>query len=137
MTYQYLKEKLKDNQTKIILGGCFVLVFLVGYGTGKFNTEHIKGRIQQPNYTTNFKAQPAQKPVAKPTAEAAKPEVAGAVTLPPAGGDAACVVKGNIAAKGVKIYHVVGGASYKRVKPEQCFATEEQAKAAGFVKASR
>jgi micrococcal nuclease len=48
-----------------------------------------------------------------------------------------CVIKGNISSGGKKIYHVPGGASYKVVKPEQCFNTEAEAAAAGYVKASR
>jgi len=41
-------------------------------------------------------------------------------------------IKGNINAKGEKIYHVPGSASYGQTKAEIWFATEEEAKAAGF-----
>ncbi|MGN7468760.1 thermonuclease family protein [Brevibacillus sp. SAFN-007a] len=41
-------------------------------------------------------------------------------------------IKGNINAKGEKIYHVPGSASYERTKAEMWFATEEEAQAAGF-----
>jgi micrococcal nuclease len=41
-------------------------------------------------------------------------------------------IKGNINAKGEKIYHVPGSANYERTKAEVWFATEEEAKAAGF-----
>ncbi|MFE8701050.1 thermonuclease family protein [Cytobacillus sp. FJAT-54145] len=48
-----------------------------------------------------------------------------------------CVVKGNIASSGEKIYHIKGGASYNSVKPEACFKTEQEAKNAGYRKAKR
>lgn len=41
-------------------------------------------------------------------------------------------IKGNINAKGEKIYHVPGSASYEQTKAEMWFATEEEAQAAGF-----
>lgn len=47
-----------------------------------------------------------------------------------------CLIKGNINAKGEKIYHVPGGRSYAKTKinkpGEQWFCTEAQAQAAGF-----
>lgn len=42
------------------------------------------------------------------------------------------LIKGNINAKGDKIYHVPGSASYEQTKAEMWFATEEEARAAGF-----
>ncbi|MBB6735027.1 phospholipase D family protein [Cohnella zeiphila] len=44
-------------------------------------------------------------------------------------------IKGNINAKGDKIYHVPGGAQYDRTKAEEMFCTEQEATAAGFRKA--
>lgn len=41
-------------------------------------------------------------------------------------------IKGNINAKGEKIYHVPGSSGYEQTKAEMWFATEEEAKAAGF-----
>jgi micrococcal nuclease len=41
-------------------------------------------------------------------------------------------IKGNINSKGEKIYHVPGSRDYERTKAEVWFATEEEAKAAGF-----
>ncbi|MBB6669631.1 phospholipase D family nuclease [Cohnella nanjingensis] len=60
-----------------------------------------------------------------------------------AGGEAApasCAtpkIKGNINAKGDKIYHVPGGANYDRTKAEQMFCTEADAQAAGFRAAAK
>ena len=51
--------------------------------------------------------------------------------------DTRCTIKGNINDKGKKIYHLATGAFYATVKPEQCFATEEEAKNAGFTRSSR
>lgn len=41
-------------------------------------------------------------------------------------------IKGNINAKGEKIYHLPGSKDYDRTKAEVWFSTEEEAKAAGF-----
>ena len=45
-------------------------------------------------------------------------------------------IKGNISSGG-KIYHVPGGAFYKKTTPEACFDTEAAAQAAGFRKSKR
>lgn len=42
------------------------------------------------------------------------------------------LIKGNINSKGEKIYHVPGSANYDRTQPEEWFATEEEAQAAGY-----
>lgn len=41
-------------------------------------------------------------------------------------------IKGNHSSSGEWIYHVPGGAYYDRTKPEECFATERDARAAGY-----
>lgn len=53
-----------------------------------------------------------------------------------------CVVKGNVSSSGEKIYHVKGQSNYVRViidpdHGERCFATEEDAVAAGWRKSQR
>ena len=45
-------------------------------------------------------------------------------------------IKGNISSSS-KIYHMPGGAFYKRTVPEMCFDTESQAMGAGFRKSQR
>ncbi len=45
-------------------------------------------------------------------------------------------IKGNVSSSG-KIYHLPGGAFYNRTVAEICFASEQEAKAAGFRKSSR
>lgn len=45
-------------------------------------------------------------------------------------------IKGNINARGDKIYHVPGGRSYEQTDPEAWFCTEAEAEAAGFRKAA-
>lgn len=47
-----------------------------------------------------------------------------------------CKIKGNINSKGKKLYHLPGTNNYEAVKPERIFCTEEEAKKAGFTKAS-
>jgi hypothetical protein len=41
-------------------------------------------------------------------------------------------IKGNRGSMGAMIYHVPGGRNYDRTKPEACFATVEEAEAAGY-----
>lgn len=136
ITYQEIKDWLKerDNKQKIIIGACFALVFIVGFGTGRFDRENSKANAkQQVHYNTTFQSKPPKNAAAAAPA-AGEGQVAGTATGTPATG---CVVKGNIGSTGKKTYHVAGGAFYATVKPEQCFATEAQAVAAGFVKSKR
>lgn len=47
-------------------------------------------------------------------------------------------IKGNLTTRnGEAIYHVPGGAYYARTDPEECFATEADARAAGYRRAQR
>ena len=46
-------------------------------------------------------------------------------------------IKGNVAATGEHIYHVPSGAFYSRTYPEACFASENDARAAGFRRSLR
>lgn len=48
-----------------------------------------------------------------------------------------CEIKGNINSKGNKIYHMPGQQDYENTVAEEMFCTEEEAKAAGFIQASR
>lgn len=72
--------------------------------------------------SAQFAADPAQ-----------DPRTAGAVT-----DDLNCEgkIKGNISSKS-KIYHMPGGAFYKRTVPEMCFESEAEAQTAGFRKSQR
>lgn len=74
----------------------------------------------------------AETPDASPEPDAEKEEASGQEA-------ASCKeprIKGNINAKGDKLYHVPGGKSYDRTDPEAWFCTEAEAKAAGFRRAA-
>lgn len=134
ITYKQIRQwwKEKENKDKVVLGVCFVLVFFVGFGTGSYTREIRRNTLKpQANYTTPPGKKPA--PTTAPVV-AGQGTVAGTAT---ASSTASCIVKGNIASTGKKVYHVQGGAFYKIVKPEECFNTEAEAVAAGFVKSSR
>lgn len=81
-------------------------------------------------------------PTVEPTAEpiAAEPTVepiaAVAGRVQPVGGECpdTAPIKGN---QGSMIYHVPGGGSYSRTRPEDCFATAADAEAAGYRRAKR
>jgi hypothetical protein len=130
--YEKIKEwlKQKENKQKLVFGLSFVVVFIVGFGAGSYS-KTIRRETYKPqtNYTTNS----AQKPAA---ATAVKAAPVAAVTATSTN-STTCIVKGNIGSGGKKIYHVKGGAFYDRTKAEQCFNTEAEALAAGFVKSSR
>ncbi len=138
LTYEKISNwlKEKENKDKIILGACFILVFVVGFGTGNYERGIRRDAVKpQINYTT----QTAKKPAA-PGANTETGTVLGTQTKATAASSTptgSCIVKGNISTGGRKIYHVQGGAFYKIVKPEQCFKTEAEALAAGFVKSGR
>ncbi|MCI1995302.1 sunset domain-containing protein, partial [Clostridium luticellarii] len=47
------------------------------------------------------------------------------------------LIKGNVNAKGEKIYHVPGGAFYDKTNAEEYFNTEAEAQAAGYRRSKR
>lgn len=51
--------------------------------------------------------------------------------------NSSCNIKGNINAKGNKIYHMPGQKDYENTVAEEMFCTEEEAKAAGFIRAKQ
>ena len=130
LNYQQIKNWFEESKQQIILVICFFLVFLIGFGTGRFDSEFQKRQIKTKiNYTTKTPVVPVQNAEAGVSATATKTNDTAVKDI--------CVVKGNISTSGRKLYHLVGGAFYKIVKPEQCFKTESEAKAAGFIKSSR
>lgn len=136
-SYEQIVSWIKENKQHLVLAVCFVLVFLAGFGSGRYEKEWRRDRIKsQTNYNTKTAA------VTKTPEAATAPAVLGQQqTAQPAaaasGTPANCVIKGNISSSKKKIYHVPGGSSYNIVKPEQCFATEAEAVAAGYVKSQR
>lgn len=138
--YDEIKNQLEQHKQKFVLGACFVLVFIIGFGMGKFESNNATHKSSsQNNYTTNSQVKAKPKVLGEQTEAAASPEAKNIqdASEKNVSNDKNCPVKGNISDSGKKIYHVVGGAFYKIVKPEQCFTTEAQASAAGFIKSSR
>ncbi len=141
MNYQNLKDWLsqKENKNKLVLGVSFILVFLVGFGTGDYKKSTEPVLKTYANYTTNQNVAPLPDTSRENDQTPARGTGTKAKTSPKsAAPDHNCPIKGNISASsGKKIYHVPGGAFYSKVKPEQCFSTETAAQAAGFVKSRR
>lgn len=139
MNYDEMKTWAVENKTKLVVGVCFVLVFFVGFGAGRYQRAQRRDLLKpQSNYTTQAAALPqGQAAPVSQTQDQVAPAgtVAGAATSTTASGT--CKIKGNISSSGGKIYHVPGGAFYDRTNPEQCFNTEAEAVAAGFRKSSR
>lgn len=135
-SYQEIKDWLekKENKQQVVIAVCFVLVFFIGFGSGRFERGYRREKIKsQNNYTTNSDKKPITQETVAPAKEAQQGTVVVASSTPATD----CIVKGNISSGGKKIYHVSGGAFYKTVKPEQCFKTEGEAVTAGFVKSQR
>ena len=133
MDYKNFRNWLEGQKNNIVLGGCFVLVFIIGFGSGRYIKEK-DTQIQraQNNYTKKTVASQTQ--IAVPPV----PEIIqNATSSTEMKGQASCYIKGNISSGGRKIYHVPEGRYYKMVKPEQCFTTEGEALAAGYVKSSQ
>lgn len=139
--YEKLKKFIKEHKKEIVYGTAFVLVFIIGFGSGRAGSELTKKRSSQNNYS-NYNTQLNTPAKTSPGAEAeigtapAKPAAAVAASAKAATASE-CPVKGNIGSGGTKIYHVKGGAFYTRVSPEQCFNTESEAVTAGYKKSSR
>lgn len=75
------------------------------------------------------------------TGSSAQPPPEGRAGAPPSGPwtcPASHPIKGNLTTRtGECIYHVRGGAFYHKTKPEQCFATEDEARADGCRRSRR
>ncbi len=128
--YEKLKKNWPEIQPKLVWIATSLVMFGAGFGAGNYDRKNSYKRFQvkpQVNYTTQ-KPQGEVKAVSTPAP--VKEAVTGKTDQPAAD----CKIKGNIGTSG-KIYHIPGGRSYKIVKPEQCFNTEEEAVSAGFRKA--
>lgn len=123
-------EKIKKHQQSIVLFVGYLLVALMSFGLGKITAlkavppvVKIDRAFVPSNYSEN------QGSVQSAVTEVNAQE----------NGDNNCVgkIKGNINSKGDRIYHMPNGSFYNRTDPEVCFATEAEAKSAGFRKSSR
>lgn len=136
MIYTDFKKWLEEHRQHFVLGVCFILVFFLGFGVGKFNKYQNSKQKLQIDYSKNSISQQNQK---KTVGEGN--ETVDTLTISTSSSTnttiTECKIKGNISSGGKKIYHIKGGASYNVVKPEMCFSSEEEAKAGGFVKSLR
>ena len=134
MTYEEFKQKFEPHKPKFIIGACFVLVFLVGWGSGSYGKTERRDTVKsQTNYTTSPDKKPQQNTAAGEATQVVIPAVVQGTS---SAVSKSCIIKGNISSTS-KIYHVKGGAFYDRTNPEQCFETEVEAVAAGYRKSSR
>src|SRR3989344_4877421 len=129
LDYQKIKKWCVERKKEGVIAGCFVLVFLVGFGTGRYDRE-VQSASRRSNTQSNYSKTGENQDVNTGG------QVAGEATGDKAKADGKCVIKGNISTSGM-IYHIPGGASYDKTNPEKCFNTEAEAKAAGFRKAAR
>jgi flagellar basal body-associated protein FliL len=132
----WLKEKSNQKVLIIIFG--YVVIFFVGFGSGSF----VKVSKQKTNKVySNNSIITDKKPENKALQTQAQPQTENADSvLKPTKTETVksdCLIKGNIASGGKKIYHLKTGAYYQKVKAEMCFNTEDEAKQAGFTKSAR
>lgn len=140
MDYEKNKLWLQEHKKDIATGICFIVIFFVGFGSGKLVKQD---SIPKPSNYGNYNIGDSKKTTANKAATKAvinetppSPTESASTTIS-ALSKVNCVVKGNISSGGKKIYHVPSGSLYKIVKPEICFATEREALAQGFVKSGR
>lgn len=127
----------KNHEQKIALLIGFLLIAILFFNLGKFSARHHPPeiKVQEPsldltqiydnlkNLNLQLALPQEQGSVAGAAIEQEKLNCEGKI-------------KGNISSK-ARIYHVPGGAFYKRTIPEICFASEKEAQAAGFRKSKR
>ncbi len=127
----YIKEKLQEWKSTIIALVCLICSFMSGFGAGRGEALFAKPVSRQLHYTTNQSMEAKNEPT-KNTNVAGTNDTKTAntttVTEP-----ADCYIKGSKS----KLYHLPDGAFYDRTNPQQCFATEVEAQAAGYTKSSR
>ena len=131
-----MQEFFKIHQQKIAITLGYALVFLLAFALGRISISlpdppDIKieepATQLQPNNTAEVKGLQSVNPISTTTKNS---------LLPTPEGDCAGKIKGNISSAS-RIYHLPGGAFYKRTAAEACFNTEAEAQAAGFRKSRR
>ena len=127
--FSFIKEWPRAHQRELAVACGYLLVAVLFYNLGQFaaRTHPPEIRVEEPAIDLTQVYNSLQ-------------QVAGQTTASGAAADTAIncegKIKGNISSSG-KIYHLPGGAFYKRTNPEMCFATEADAQAAGFRKSQR
>ncbi len=125
-----VSAKLAKFKPLGIAAVCFLAVFIAGYGVGKSGVSNsgitTPAKRSLSNYTTN--KSPDTKTPAKVGGTSKNTTII--PTNTPAND---CPIKGSKS----KIYHIKGGSFYERTNPAQCFNTEEEALAAGYIKSTR
>jgi hypothetical protein len=128
--YELIKNWITENKEKCFYLASCVLIFIVGFGTGRVEQGLRAPNKIQANYTTKTNVnKTADKPAnTNKTIETNSNQTTGSIN------SGSCYIKGTSS----KIYHLPGGAFYERVtSPAACFNTESEAIAAGYRKSSR
>lgn len=108
----------RTHETKLLLALSFVSVFILGFFTGRIDAwNNLKPEISITKSDTNSTI----------FNSGVQLDVLGQT-------NSACSVKGNAASK---IYHMPGGAYFTTLRSPVCFASEQEAQAAGFRKSQR
>ncbi len=119
--YTKLKQFISENKRRFGFLAACVVIFGVGYGTGKSAIAPLYENVPKSNISTfNYNTSGGKPTNPSPTKN--KPA-----------GDPNCPIKGNITTKKEQKYYKPEDRGYAQVKPEQCFATEEEAQTSGFV----
>ena len=111
-----IKQFIKTQQQVIVLIVGYVLVAVIGFGLGRLGRIQIKSpeiKLEDTGTTINNYT----------------PNMSG---LQSETRSAGCKIKATTSSR---IYHLPGQAGYDKLSGQTCFATEEQAQAAGYRKA--
>jgi len=129
--YELLRNWFEENKEKCFYLISCILIFIVGFGTGRVEQGLKKPNKIQANYTT--KANTNKTTADKPSNTNQPTETNHNQTANPIN-TGYCYIKGTSS----RIYHLPNGAFYDRVtNPAACFTSETEAEAAGYRKSSR
>lgn len=129
-----LKNFLKTHQQRLVFAISLCLMAGLGFSLGQITASEVKPpeiRVEEAFAPLNNSSESG------PNQSSANNKTQAKATLNTNNGDLDCKgqIKGNISGTN-KIYHLPGGSSYNKTKPEACFDTEAQAISAGFRKAN-
>lgn len=131
MKMEKIKDFLETHKQTVLYCLIVVLVFIVGFGAGRSG-----GANKKPQNISNYTTKETTKPIENKEADPITPLPVTEKTeiKPTTNQTGECTtIKGSKS----KIYHLPGGVFYDRTKAFQCFASEQEAQAAGYRKSSR
>jgi hypothetical protein len=142
-----LKQKIFDNKYKLIIVGSLFAAFVSGFSLAALRNSFSNSFAGANSTTNNTAIKPYDQynqDTQKQNQDGTLPVVSDNVSTSNKATGASkqtssdtCPVKGKKSKTGKNIYYLPGSLFFSRLKSPTCFATEQQAIAAGFVKTTR